>query len=77
VEALAEALAEPLAHHLAERLPNRAEPYLDSHQAADYLSTDAKRLSDLVRSNKLRCARDGTRLLFRREWLDDYVDGGP
>jgi excisionase family DNA binding protein len=72
---LVEVVAERVVDLLAERLPNRPEPWLDSAEAAGYLQTDVKRISDLSRSGQLRCARDGRRLLFRREWLDDYVDG--
>jgi excisionase family DNA binding protein len=74
--ALVEALAERVVDRLAERLPDRPEPWLESHEAADYLRTDAKRISALVRSGQLRCARDGRRLLFKHSWLDKYVDGG-
>ena len=41
----------------AERAPNRTDPWLDSQEAADYLRTDPKRISELVRSGRLRCAR--------------------
>jgi excisionase family DNA binding protein len=74
---LVEALAERVVDLLTERLPDHPEPWLDSEEAARYLgNTDAKRISDLVRSGQLRCARDGRRLLFRRLWLDDYLGDG-
>ena len=50
------------------------EPWFDVPAAAVYLACSAKRIYDLVALGRLRCARDGRRLLFRREWLDAALD---
>lgn len=73
-----DAIAERVAERLAERSPTRAEPtpWLDVDAAARYLAAERHRVYDLVSAGRLRCARDGRRLLFRREWLDECLDGG-
>jgi len=75
---LVEALAERVADLLAERLPAQRgpAPWLDVDGAADYLACKPHRVYDLVAEGRLRCAKDGRRSLFRREWLDDYLLGG-
>jgi excisionase family DNA binding protein len=50
-------------------------PWLDVDQAAAYLACSRQRIYDLVSAGTLRPARDGRRVLFRREWLDEYVGG--
>ena len=81
MDALLDALAERVAARLADRLAEQdgSAPWLDSREAAEYLRLDPrtgpKRVSELQRAGHLRCARDGTRLLFRREWLDAYLEG--
>ena len=75
---LVDAIAERVVDLLAERTPAQAEPtpWLDVDAAARYLACERHRVYDLVSAGRLRCARDGRRLLFRCEWLDDcLVDG--
>ena len=76
--ALVEAVAERVADLLVERLPAQrsAEPWLDVDAAAAYIAAKPHRLYDIVAEGRLRCAKDGRRSLFRREWLDDYLLGG-
>lgn len=72
------AIAERMVDMLAERSAARAEPtpWLDVDAAARYLACERHRIYDLVSAGRLRCARDGRRLLFRREWLDAaLIDG--
>jgi excisionase family DNA binding protein len=72
-EAMADALAERVAEKLAEREPARvadADPWMDVDEAADYLRCERQRIYDLVSQDRLRCAKDGRRSLFRRSWLD-------
>jgi excisionase family DNA binding protein len=71
---LVEALAGRVADLLAERLPHRPEPWLDVDGAADYLACKPHRVYDLKAEGRLRFAKDGTRLLFRREWLDACLE---
>lgn len=53
----------------------RSEPWRNVEQAADYLACPRSRIYDLVRLGKLRHAKEGARLVFRREWLDDVPAG--
>jgi len=66
-----------VAEVLAERLPAQRgpEPWLDVDAAAAYIAAKPHRLYDLVAEGRVRCAKDGRRSLFRREWLDDYLLG--
>jgi excisionase family DNA binding protein len=74
-------LADRVADLLAERGLNGAgapadpDPWLDVDSAAEYLACKPKRLYDLKSQGRIRFARDGSRLLFRRSWLDEYVEG--
>jgi excisionase family DNA binding protein len=69
-----EAVAERVVDLLGERLPTRPEPWLDVDAAAEYLAAPRARMYDLVAEGRLRCAKDGRRSLFRREWLDDLLE---
>ena len=71
---LVEVLAERVVDLLVECLPNRPEPWLNVEGAADYLACKPDRVYDLTREGRLRFAKDGTRLLFRREWLDACLE---
>ena len=78
VNELVDAIAERVVDRLAERPPTQTEPtpWLDVGAAARYLACESHRIYDLVSAGRLHCARDGRRLLFRREWLDEaLVDG--
>jgi excisionase family DNA binding protein len=71
-----ERVAERVAELLADRLPAAAaavSPWLDVGEAAEYLRCTRKRIYDLVSQSRLPVHRDGSRLLFRREELDEYV----
>ena len=49
--------------------------WLDTTEAAVWLSVPRSRIYDLVSMRKLTPARDGTRLKFKRSDLDAYVEG--
>jgi excisionase family DNA binding protein len=66
-------LAALLGPHLAPAAP--VSPWLDVEEAATYLRCGRQRIYDLVSQGRLRCGKDGSRSLFRREWLDDYLAG--
>lgn len=77
-EQLAE-LAGPVAELLAERgllgAPAPAEdPWLDVDAAATYLCCKPKRIYDLRSQGRLEHCKDGSRLLFRRSWLDEHLE---
>jgi excisionase family DNA binding protein len=73
---LIEAVSARVVDLLAERLPAQGPtPWLDVDAAAVYLACRPHRVYDLVAEGRVRCAKDGRRSLFRREWLDDYLLG--
>ncbi len=69
---LADLLAPRLEHRLA-RTP-ADEGWLNAEQAAGYLGCSRDRIYDLVQLGKLHPCRDGRRLLFRRNDLDDHLE---
>jgi excisionase family DNA binding protein len=69
---------EQLARRVAElstdgRGADVVTPYLDVDEAAHYLACPKSRIYDLKALGRLQYAKDGRRLLFRREWLDSAV----
>jgi hypothetical protein len=71
-----------LAAALATRLgaaasDQRDDEWLDVAAAARHLCCPASRIYDLKAAGRLRYAKEGTRLLFRRDWLDDALDIEP
>ena len=52
------------------------EPWLDVPRAAAYLACKRKRIYDLKSEGRLRYAKEGGRLIFRREWLDAVIELG-
>lgn len=70
---LVDAIACRVVALLDERAPAVASPWLDVEQAATYIVASRQRVYDLVHAGTLRPARDGRRLLFRREWLDELL----
>lgn len=74
-----EALAPLVAAELAE-LSQPAEPWLGVKEAAAYLGCPTSRIYDLVRERKnnpdagVEFRKDGSRVVFRREWLDEGLE---
>lgn len=70
-----ERVAVRVAELLADRLPGPApaSPWLNVQEAAEYLRCTPKRIYDLTGQSRLPVHRDGSRLLFRRDELDEYV----
>ncbi len=60
-----------------EELRLLREPWLDVEQAAAYLACPKSRIYDLVQLRRLRHAKDGRNLKFRREWLDQALEHDP
>lgn len=52
-----------------------ASPWLTVDETANYLRSARQRVYDLVNSGALEPARDGRRLLFKRDQLDAYLAG--
>ena len=70
-------LAELLAPRLAARLPaGSPTPWLDVEQAAMHLACPKSRLYALVSARRVPHHRDGSRLLFDRAELDEWVRNG-
>jgi excisionase family DNA binding protein len=72
-EQFVEAVGARVADLVVDRVNRPPDTWLSRDQAAEYLACDPQRISDLVHEGRLRPARDGRRVLFRREWLDEYV----
>jgi hypothetical protein len=78
-DAVRELLRAEVERALQERVAE-PEPWLDVRQAARYLGygddleRGRRRIYSLVETGRLQVKRDGTRLLFRREWLDAVLD---
>ncbi len=74
LDALALALAEKLGAYTTS-INIGQEPYWTAEQAAAYISADKQRIYDLRSQDRLRCVKDGSRLLTRQSWLDAYLEG--
>ena len=61
---------------LALQAPTAQQPesWLTVNQAADYLACERQRIYNLTSQRRLQYAKDGSRVLFRRQWLDDYLE---
>ena len=73
-----DALAESLAPRLATRLTGAAErdPWIDVAEAAKYLACPKSRIYALVSARRIPHQKDGSRVLFRRDELDDWIRNG-
>jgi excisionase family DNA binding protein len=73
-----DALADALAPRLAGRIgsDNAATPWLDVAEAAEHLSCPKSRIYALVSARRIPFYKDGSRTLFRRNELDEWVRGG-
>jgi excisionase family DNA binding protein len=74
---LDDAALDELAALLAPRLnaQPKIEPWMTVDDAATYLGCERQRIYNLVSQRRLRHSKDGSRTLFRRQWLDDYMAG--
>ncbi len=69
---------EALAVHVAaaadrSRQETQPEPWLNVDQAAAYLSCGKQRVYNLISQRRLRHVKDGSRVLVRREWIDEHL----
>ena len=72
MEALTEQLAERIAKAIgAMNIEHTEGPYLTASEAAEYLGCDRQRIYDLRSLGRLKCVKDGSRLLTRRSWIDN------
>jgi excisionase family DNA binding protein len=68
-----ELIADRVGALLAARESTPASPWLDVSETAAYLRCSRQRIYDLVSAGRLRPAKDGSRSLFHRDWLDRYL----
>ena len=77
---LDEIAADPVAlarlRELVDVGPERRSPWLSAPEAAEYLGCPVSRIRKLTMTGELPCHRDGRRVLYRREELDEFVRGG-
>ena len=74
---LVDQVAERVAEILTDRTTARDHGYLDVPGAADFLACPPSRIYALVSAGRIPHHRDGSRLLFDRAELRQYVcDGG-
>jgi excisionase family DNA binding protein len=67
---------------LAERLRSRlemaapADGWMTVAEAADYLRCPTSRVYSLTSARRIPCVKDGSRVLFRRSELDEWLRAG-
>ena len=71
-----EAVARRVAELLALQAGVSADPWLGVEEAAAHISAPTSRVYDLKARGELEFRKDGSRLLFRRSWLDAYLERG-
>ena len=71
-----EQLAERLRPFLRAEPDSERSPWLDVAGAAEYLKCPKSRLYALVSAGRVPHAKDGSRLLFRRDELDAWIRNG-
>ena len=77
--ALLDELIDRFADRVADRLGAREpqiEPWLTVAEAADHLRCTTSRIYSLVSARRIPFCKDGSRVLFRRAELDEYVRAG-
>lgn len=71
-----EAIAQRAAEIVAERSSAEPDGFLDAAGAADFLACSTSRIYTLVSAERIPVHRDGSRLLFDRAELREYVANG-
>lgn len=74
--ALVEAVAARALELLERRAATDAEPWIGVNDAAKHLACPRSRIYALVSARRIPHMRDGSRLLFRRSELDEWVARG-
>jgi excisionase family DNA binding protein len=74
--ALVEAIAERVAELLADAMSSQPEPWIRVEEAAEYLACPRSRIYALVSKREIPHQKDGSRLLFRRSELDEFIENG-
>ena len=76
VEFPLEELAERVAELLAEWTPTEAEAWVGVTEAANHLGCPKSRIYALASAHRIPHEKDGSRLLFKRSELDEWVRAG-
>lgn len=71
---LLEAIAALVAARVVDALDQASEPWMNAKSAAAYIDAPVSRINSWVETGRVRCFRDGKRLLFRRTDLDDVLE---
>jgi excisionase family DNA binding protein len=74
-----DALAEQAASHVAELVEPRSsepEPWIGVEEAAEHLACKKSRVYALTSAGRIPFHKDGSRLLFLRSELDEWVRNG-
>jgi excisionase family DNA binding protein len=72
--ALVDHIVERVAQRVLELQADETPVWLDVDAAATYMGRPRRRLYDLVAQGRLEHRKDGSRLMFRRSWLDAYLE---
>lgn len=75
-EATLDALADRLTTRIAGRVTATPEPWLTVEEAAKHLRCPKSRIYALVSAKRIPHHRDGSRLLFRANELDAWIQSG-
>jgi excisionase family DNA binding protein len=75
-DATLDALAERLALRLTDRFSTQPRSWLSLPAAAEHLACPKSRLYALVSARRIPFHKDGSRLLFDRGELDEWVRAG-
>ena len=73
---LVEQIAQRAAEILVERQADTAGTWLDVAEAAEHMRCGTSRIYSLVSAGRIPVHRDGSRLLFDRHELDEFVRAG-
>jgi excisionase family DNA binding protein len=74
--ALVEVVAHRVLELMAEQSPSAPEPWIDVKAASEHIACTPSRLYALSSAGRVPCRRDGSRLLFKRSELDDWIEQG-
>ena len=81
LKALGEYFVKAMKPHVSELVAviRASDPWLDTEQAATYMSATPRHVRDLARSGRLEHGRDGPGSRFKRSALDEYLasNGAP
>ena len=73
---LVEAVARRVLELLNEHGPNGSEPWIGVEEAATHIGASKHRVYALCSARRIPHERDGSRLLFRKSELDEWVRSG-